>query len=238
MTTITTRKSILFAPLIATLLIPITMPQYAYADDCSSTGFFGEDRCYAVNTYEPTDAPDSVNVDITVDDVNLGFGDGTLQNSLWTILTNERFVEAGFQDQSSDSEKVVCGEGGWIDDFESIDMDDGDNFNAYSLDLGSYIWKTGIDHIDSSTEVACTESMPSGTEWTDFYIGSESTKTSPPDYEHDWDDLEIDYTRVVSSDFNSVTPVEIGTDFDVEACGSGDEEYYHIQTGKGDISSC
>ena len=53
-----------------------------------------------------------------------------------------------------------------------------------------------------------------------------------------WNDLEINYSNVVSSQFSSTWITEEGTGYDVEECGSGNELDRHIQTGKGNLSSC
>ena len=222
------------------MLIPITMGQSVDSSNtttCPPAGLNGENRCYATKTYFSKTPPSSVNVDVTSDDVSVS--SGFLQNALWTWLSNSRLVEAGFLDQSSNSEKIVCGEDGWISDASHVGFSDGHIFNIYSLGLANgAVWKTGIKHFYSNAEEYCTVSNPSGTYLVKFIIGSEASRPNNPNYEHEWDDLEIDYSNAASSHFSGTLIAEEGSGYDVESCGSGNEQYRHIKTGKGDMSSC
>ncbi len=236
-----TTKTILFASMFAAILVSAVLNQSAEATECPYVGQFGESRCYAVKNYDLSVQPSSVNVDLTADDIAVGFGEGTLQNSLWTFLTDGRFIETGLQDQSSNNEKVLCGDGGGISNWQTIDFTDGSTFNAYSLKLSSgLLWKTGIKWTNHSPTVEpyCNTSSPSGTNMVQFMIGSEATRTEVGNYEHDWADLEIDYNDVVSTQFSDTDLYEYGTGWDVEECGTGNTQYRHIQTGKGDLTSC
>ena len=241
----TTTKVILFASLIAALIVPTIMSQSIYAADCTGTGFYEEDRCYAVKEFYLDVEPLNVNVDLIADDTALGFGDGTLQNSLWTFLSDARFIESGLQDQSSNSEKIICGDQGGITNSDSIAFTYGDDFNLYSIELSSGLsWKTGIKFFDPNNgsdpdpEEHCTTSSPSGTYMNKISIGSEATKTAPPDYEFEWDDFEIDYSNVVASDFTTHDIEVAGTGWEVEECGTGITHERNFQTGKGDLTSC
>lgn len=93
-------------------------------------------------------------------------------------------------------------------------------------------------------------------------MAAEASQPDNPNYEHEWNDLEIDYQGISWDDFSNVWVSEYGPGYDVEECGSGggqygriqtdrcltvgdylspgpgDERYRHIQTGKGDISTC
>ena len=231
--------TVLFASLVAAMLIPAAVMQYVEAtnDECPESGQNSENRCYAVKSYIPEDDLPSVNVDIVADDVSIS--SGFLQNALWSHLSDSRFIEAGFLVQSSNSEKIVCGENGNIDRAATISFSDGHRFNAYvyKLNNGTY-WKIGIEHHNSDTEKSCTTMSPLGTHVEKFRIGSEARYSNSPNYEHDWDDLEINYQDVDADDFSSTWITQIGPDYDVEECGSGNEQYRHIQTGKGDLSSC
>ena len=231
-------KTVLFALAVAAVLIPTAVMQYVEAsnDECPDGGMNGEHRCYAVKNYIPDGRPTSVNVDIVADDISVT---GFIQNALWSHLSDNRFIEAGFIEMSSNSEKIVCGEEGNIDEATAISFSDGHRFNAYVYDLRNGVsWKIGIEHRNSNTEEACTTVHPYGTYMKKFRIGSEASRPDTFDYEHEWDDLEIDHQDVDSDDFSSVWLTEDGPDYKVEECGSGDERYGHIQTGKGDISTC
>ena len=230
-------ETVLFASLIATILIPAAVMQYVEASDDECPPRDNENRCYATKNYIPDDSPTSVNVDIVMEDISVS--GGFIQNALWVHLSDNRFIEAGFLEQSSNSEKIVCGKNGDIDRAKRISFSDGDRFNEYAYDLRNGIsWKVGIEHRNSNTEQACTSVHPSGTYMAKFRIGSEAAQPDTPDYEHDWNDLEIDFQDVDSDDFSSVWLTEEGPDYDVVECGSGDEQYRHIKAGKGDISTC
>ena len=244
--TTTTTKILLFASLIATIIVPTVFDQSAFAITCPNAGLFGEDRCYAVKEFKLDVEPLNVSVDLIADDVSVGFGEGTLQNSLWTALSEGRFIEAGLQDQSSNSEKILCGQEGDIDEWDdTIAFTDGDDFNLYSIELSSgLLWKTGIKFFDPNNgsdpdpEESCTTSSPSGTYMEQILIGSEATRTGAQDYEHEWHDFEIDYSDVVVSDFWDTDLEEEGAGWEIEECGSGITNDRNFQTGKGDATAC
>ena len=248
----------------AAVLIPAAVMQHTEASSSWSrpaVDMNSENHCYATKNYVPDDKPSSVSVDVVVDDVSVT--SGFLQNALWSSLSDGRFIETGFLDQPHDSEKIVCGENGGIDRSASISFSDGHVFNAYVYELhNGMVWKTGIEHSNSSAEKSCTVTSPAGTHMEKFRIGSEASQPSNPNYEHEWNDLEIDYQGISWDDFSNVWVSEYGPGYDVEECsggggqyrhiqtdryltvgdylphGPGDERYRHIQTGKGDISVC
>lgn len=238
-----TIKTVLFASLIAVSLVPLLGTQLAFAADCTGTGYNDEDRCYAVKEFFLDVEPLTVNVDLMADDVNVQWGEGTLQNSLWTFISDGRFVESGLQDQSSNNEKILCGYEGGITNFDdTINFSDDDDFNLYSIELSSGLFfKTGIRFLNGASpepEEYCTLGFPSGSYMTKIGIGSEAMDTSAQDYEHEWDDFEIDYSDVVASDFTNTDIKEEGTGWEVEECGSGITNDRNFQTGKGDATSC
>ncbi len=73
---------------------------------------------------------------------------------------------------------------------------------------------------------------------TKFTIGSEATRPTNPLYQHDWNDLEMDSTDVVSTDFSTTIIREEGDHYKVYECGTGDEPYRHTKTGKGASPPC
>ena len=219
--------------------MPAAVIQYAEAsdDECPNAGGNGESRCYATKGYTPDDNRPSVSVDIVVGDISVT--NGFLQNALWSVLSDDRFIEAGFPDHSSNSEKIVCDDNGMPKKSATIDFSDGHRLNMYSYALGNgTYWKIGAERHNSGTEKSCTTMSPAETHMRYFLVGSEVTRPDSPDYEHEWDDLEINYQDVDSGDFSNVWITLEGTDYEVEECGSGDERYRHIQTGKGDLSQC
>ena len=239
-------KTILFASLIALFAIPIAMSQSVEAaDSCPSAGTNGEVRCYATKTYylKSTVQPLNVNTDVYADDISMGWQSGFIQNAVWTYLSDGRFIEAGFIDQSgTNGERMVCGTGGGTSNFMYRSFGDNDQFNTYSIELSSgAVFKTGIKHMSSGDETSCSFTSPPSTypHMTAFVLGTEASSPDTSDFEHDWQDLEIDYSDVVSTQFSGTPWIkEAGTDYDVENCGSGNEQYRHIHTGKRNLSSC
>ncbi len=135
------------------------------------------------------------------------------------------------------AECIIAAQHGGISDNETFNFSGSDDpFDVYTYDLGSTTWKTGIVH-DGSLTLNCIETVPSGSDIIRFKIGSEATRPSNPDYEHEWDNVELDYTDIVAADVSSLYVVEEGTGYAVEDCGSGNEPYQHTKTGKG-TSSC
>lgn len=152
---------------------------------------------------------------------------------------DESCPAAGFLDQSSNGEKIVCGENGGVDRSANIDFPDGHRFNAYAHALSNgAVWMIGMEHRDSNPEKLCTTAFLDGTYVRRFQIGSLTSRPDSPDYEHEWNDLVVDHQDVGPDDFSSVWITRKGSNYDVEECGSGDEWYGHIQTGKGDVSQC
>ena len=236
-----TAKNIMtFSSLIVVMLFAAFVMQHADAagtKSCPLAGQNNESRCYATKTYIPNSMPSSVSVDVAADDISVMRG--FLQNALWSFLSDDRFIEAGFLDQSSDSEKIVCGEHGNIDESSTINFSDGHKFNVYVYELRDGVfWKIGIKHINSGMEKSCVTMSPMNTYMIRFIIGSEASRPDNPNYEHEWDDLKINYQNAGSGSFSSVWIAEYGPDYDVEECGSGERQYRNIQTGKGDISPC
>lgn len=152
---------------------------------------------------------------------------------------DESCPAAGFLDQSSNSEKIVCGENENLGRSANVDFSDNDRFNVYAHALSNgAVWTIEIEHHDSDTEKSCTTTIPAGTCMKKLLIGSETSRPHNPDYEHEWDDLEIGHQDVGSDVSVSVWIDEEGSGYDVEECGSGDERYRYNQTSKGDISQC
>ena len=211
-------KTTFFVSLTIILMLPIIMTQHtegSSSNSCPAAGFHGENRCYAVKKYLPDGKPLSINVDIIADDISVT--SGFLQNSLWSHLSDMRFVESGFSDQSSDSEKILCGENGFVNGSAIIKFSDGHKFNTYVYSLrDGMIWKIGTKHYHSNTEKFCTAMSPSGTYVEKLVIGSEATRSNNPDYEHEWDDLEINRQDAGSDDFTFVWVNEYGPGYKVK----------------------
>ena len=51
-------------------------------------------------------------------------------------------------------------------------------------------------------------------------------------------DLEINYHNALSSHFSATLIREEGSGYEMEECGSGNEKYRHIHTGRRNISQC
>lgn len=228
-------KTVLFASLIALLVVPTAASQLVEAThSCPDAGIGGVERCYATKKYVLDDEPIAVSADVVGNDVSVSTG--FLQNSLWTHFTNSRFIESGFQDTPSNNEKLVCGLDGGIDDFDDFDFDgSSDPFELYGYDLADTTWKAGIVH-NSSLTLNCILTVPSGSNIIEFQIGSEASKYHNPDFDHEWDSVQLDYSDIVAADVTSLFYVE-ATGFDVVDCGSGNEPYQHIVTGQG-TGSC
>ena len=233
----TTTKTILFASLIAAMIIPLSNMQTADAATlCSDTGVDGSPRCYAIVDYSPHAFPNGIYFDglytsaTFTDDV---ISDGFLQDSVWMRFVDGGVLEAGFQDQSTGNKYFVNAVDGVVQGTSgtpshntvyAVGVYDSNQDNTWTMK----------SHTQISTHYTTSNAWKGS-------VGTEAQFTNAPNNTTDFDNIYVyDNGWLLMS---SAAPFYQGfptpsSGWDTDTCGtSADEKERHVNTGKG-TQSC
>lgn len=201
---------------------------------CTDTGADGSPRCYATANYSPKSSPWNIYGFYsfsTFSDDNVP--DGFLQDAVWVIFDNGDFLEGGMFDGDSGSPKFVVAINGVTSGTSTHSPS-----NNVQYELGVYddnqdgTWTMKSDSLTKTKYMGAAEAYAAK-------VGTEATHTNAPDNttDHDFMYMHWNGNWVLLSSSNVNQGWTESTGWDMYPCGSGNESYYHVNTGKG-TQSC
>lgn len=230
-----TYKTILFAGLLAAMMLPFSqLPVAEAATLCSDTGVDGSPRCYATANYSPSSSPWDVDgfyafVEFSNDSVP----DGFLQDAVWVEFDNGDVLEAGMFDPDSGSPKFVNAINGVVNGTSAHSPSNGNTYEigVYDSDLDN-TWTMKADSQTNTRNQGAADGYQAR-------VGVEAQFTNVPNNTTDFDTMYMhnDGSWILLSTSNVNQGDTESSGWDMDPCGSGNEEMYHVNAGKG-TQSC
>ena len=216
--------------------IPFSQMQTADAATlCTDVGADESPRCYGLASYSPNSYPyilDGTYSQTTF--VNQSPSNGFLQHSVWVIFDNGDILEAGINDpQGSGAAKFVTAVDGSIT--KSIGTPSNNQY------YGIQVHDSNLDNTWTMAAHTTTDTKYKGS--INAYksqVGSEAVYTNAPNFniDHNYIYQHIGGSWVLTSSGNSWQGTTTTSGYYLDKCGSGSENYYHINTGKGSVPNC
>lgn len=229
-------KTILFAGLLATMMLPFSQIPIADATSlCTTLGADNSPRCYATANYSPKIALYS---DIDgfygyMEFSNDSIPNGFMQDAVWVIFSNGDILEAGMFDPNEGSPSFVNAYNGVTSGTSGTPID-GNRYvvGVYDSNQDS-IWKM---HSHTQTSYRSMGNVDAYT----AKVGVEATHTNAPNNTTDTNNMRMHHNgswKILSTSNVYQGWTERGAGWDLDQCGSGNERMYHINAGKG-TQSC
>ena len=211
-------------------------------DNCSQLGADGiAKRCYATRAFDMTMPNEStvtgIKGTINFDDkiIPAGFN----QASYWVKFTRGEILEVGIHDSSSRTLKFSCAINGIIQN-HSFSSSPQNNVN-YEMKIEKRVnipqtWDLIVNGETCATKMVGETSYPNH-----ITRGTETSRNNTPDFTQEFESLKKEknnsWSYLISSD-GTDRQAGLAYDYFIDRCGSGNENIYHIETGKGSVKNC
>jgi hypothetical protein len=212
------------------VLLSSSTVQYAAAAQCPLQG--GVPKCYATHNFYPSSPLYSNGLKSTYKVYDNVINNQYVVSSTWAILTNGKIMEVAWRDGQGSSAHpyFVCAVDGWTQStWGSPSHGSTWTFRSHDQNKDN-IWTMAVDGSSSCSANGSTTTSNS------LKTGYETSYDTNTITKNDYSNLQFVRDNIWylwQSSYGVHGKTEQGTGFYVKYCGSGAENYYHSQHGKG-----